>query len=255
MLLAIDIGNTNICFGLFEGTKLVSQFRCATTLERTADEYTVFLLQVLAIRQIDPRGINAVVMASVVPPLTDTFVAFVRRACAREPLVVGPGTRTGMPILYDNPKDVGADRIVNAIAAYEVVKSGLIVVDFGTATTFDCVSAKGEYLGGAISPGINISTEALFARAARLTRVEITVPPKVVGRNTPQSMQSGISFGYASLVDGMVARIRNELGFACAVWATGGLAPLMAKLATSIEHVDEHLTLHGLRIVHERNCG
>jgi type III pantothenate kinase len=253
MLLAIDVGNTNISFGLFDDTNLVYHFRSASSRTKTADEYTVFVRQVLALRSIDHHAINAAIIASVVPTLNDTMVALVRRAFAREPIVVGPGTRTGMPILYDNPRDVGADRIVNAVAAYEVVRAGLVIVDFGTATTFDCVSPKGEYLGGAIVPGIQISAEALFSRAAKLSRVEFAVPPRVVGRNTPNSMQSGIAFGYASLVDGMIGRIREELDFPCAVWATGGLAPLIAKLATTIERVDDNLTLEGMRIVYERN--
>ncbi len=253
MLLAIDVGNTNISFGLFDEDKLVYHFRSASSRTRTADEYTVFIRQVLALRAIEHREINAAIIASVVPTLTDTMVSLVRGMFAREPLVVGPGTRTGMPILYDNPRDVGADRIVNAVAAYEAVNGGLVIVDFGTATTFDCVSPKGEYLGGAIVPGIQISAEALFLRAAKLARVEFAVPPRVVGRNTPHSMQSGIAFGYASLVDGMIERIRKELEFPCAVWATGGLAPLIAQLASSIERVDDNLTLEGMRIVYGRN--
>jgi len=253
MLLAIDVGNTNISFGLFNGANLVYHFRSASSRARSADEYTVFVRQVLAIRSIEHRSVNAAIIASVVPTLTDTMVALVRRAFAREPLVVGPGTRTGMPILYDNPRDVGADRIVNAVAAYETVRGGLVIVDFGTATTFDCVSPKGEYLGGAIVPGIQISAEALFARAAKLARVDYAVPPRVVGRNTVHAMQSGIAFGYASLVDGMIARIREELAFECAVWATGGLAPLIAKLSATIERVDDNLTLEGMRLVYERN--
>lgn len=253
MLLAIDVGNTNISFGVFDGPNLVFHFRSASSKTRTADEYTVFVRQVLGFRAIDHRGINSAIIASVVPPLTDTMVALVRRAFAREPIVVGPGTRTGMPILYDNPRDVGADRIVNAVAAYEVSKGAVIVVDFGTATTFDCVSPKGEYLGGAIVPGIQISAEALFSRAAKLSRVEIAVPPRVVGRNPAHSMQSGIVFGYASLVDGMVDKIRAELDVPCAVIATGGLAPVIAKSAKSLERVDDNLTLEGLRLVYERN--
>lgn len=254
MLLAIDVGNTNIYFGLFDGDELVYHFRCASVVGRTADELAVFVLQMISLRGMDFRSISAVVTASVVPPLTDTVIGFARRYCDDEPVVVGPGTRTGMPVLCDNPREVGADRIINALAAFETVKAGVIVVDFGTATTFDCVSNKGEYLGGAICPGIQISAEALYMRAARLTRVELAVPPRVVGRNTTQSMQSGIVFGYASLVDGMVSKIRLELGFPCAVWATGGLAALMEKLTSTIEHVDDQLTLRGLRIVHERNC-
>jgi type III pantothenate kinase len=181
------------------------------------------------------------------------MVDLVKRAFSREALVVGPGIRTGMAILYENPREVGADRIVNAVAAYEKVKGGVIVVDFGTATTFDCVTPKGEYLGGVIAPGIQISADALFARAAKLPRVEIAKPAKVVGRNTVHSMQSGIVYGYVGLVDGLVERLLSELGYPCAVIATGGLGPLIAPLSKTIGEVDDVLTLVGLRILFERN--
>ncbi|HKQ71511.1 MAG TPA: type III pantothenate kinase, partial [Polyangiaceae bacterium] len=204
MLLTVDIGNTNIGFGLFEDEKLLHQFRCESARQRTADEYAVFVRQMLVLRDVDYKKIDAGIIASVVPALTDVMVDVVRRAFAREPLVVGPKTRSGMAILYESPRDVGADRIVNAVAAYDQVKGGVIVVDFGTATTFDCVTEKGEYLGGVIAPGIQISADALFSRAAKLHPVEIAKPAKVVGRNPVQSMQSGIVFGYAGLVDGVV---------------------------------------------------
>src|SRR5215831_16937842 len=253
MLLVIDVGNTNISFGVFQGATLLHHVRCESARSRTADEYAVLVRQMLALRGVDGDGIDAAIVASVVPTLTDTMVGLVRTAFKREALVVGPGIRTGMAILYENPREVGADRIVNAVAAFERVKGGVIVVDFGTATTFDCITPKGEYLGGVIAPGIQISADALFARAAKLPRVEIAKPPKVVGRNTLHSMQSGIVYGYVGLVDGLVERIRAEVGFPCAVIATGGLARLIAPLSRTIEEADEILTLVGLRILYQRN--
>src|SRR6185436_775370 len=191
-----DVGNTNIVYGLFEGEKLLHQFRVETGRSRTSDEYVVVLRQLLSIAKVPEGAVDAVIVASVVPSLTEPMVDLARRGFDREAVVIGPGIRTGMSILYENPREVGADRIVNAVAAFERVKAGVIVVDFGTATTFDCVTPKGEYLGGVIAPGIQISADALFARAAKLPRVEIQRPPKVVGKNTVHSMQSGIVYGY-----------------------------------------------------------
>ncbi len=265
MLLVIDVGNTNIVYGLLEvdaaatreamldGSELRHQFRVETSRGRTADEYAVTLRQLLAAHDVEAGSVAGAIVASVVPSLTEPMVDVVTRAFGCPVMIVGPGIKTGMPILYENPREVGADRIVNAVAAYERVQSGVIVVDFGTATTFDCVTPKGEYLGGVICPGIQISADALFARAAKLPRVEITKPAKVVGRNTVHSMQSGIVYGYVGLVDSMVERLREELGYPCKVLATGGFATLVAPLSKTIEHVDPILTLIGLRLLYERN--
>jgi type III pantothenate kinase len=253
MLLVIDVGNTNIVYGLFEGTELKFQFRVESGRGRTADEYAVVLKQLCEMHGVAPTDVDAAIIASVVPALTEPMVGLVKRAFAREPKIVGPGIRSGMAILYENPREVGADRIVNSVAAFEKVKGGVIVVDFGTATTFDCVTPKGEYLGGVIAPGIQISADALFSRAAKLPRVEIVQPPKVVGKNTVHSMQSGIVYGYVGLVDGVVERLKDELGYPCEVMATGGLASLIAPLTRNIKDVDPNLTLTGLRLLHERN--
>ena len=253
MLLVIDVGNTNISFGVFDGPNLLHHVRCESARSRTSDEYAVLVRQMLALRGVDLAGIDSAIIASVVPTLTDTMAGFVRTAFGRDALVVGPGIKTGMSILYENPREVGADRIVNAVAGYEWAKGAVIVVDFGTATTFDCVTPRGEYLGGVITPGVQISADALFSRAARLHRVELALPPRVVGRNPVHSMQSGIVYGYAGLVEGLVRRLRKELGYPCRVIATGGLARLIAPQTDAIEHVDDDLTLTGLRLIYERN--
>ena len=253
MLLAIDVGNTNTVIGAFDGERLLDNWRIATWEQRTSDEYCVMLRGMFSMSGLELSAVNAAVIASVVPGATQPLRWAMEQRLAVQPLVVGPGVKTGMPILYENPKEVGADRIVNAVAAYHRHKGGLIVVDFGTATTFDCVSPAGEYLGGAIVPGITISADALYRHAAKLPRVEISQPPAVIGRNTVASIQSGLYYGYAALVDGIVERMIRECGFSVQVVATGGQAKLIAAVSKTIEKVDDDLTLVGLRLIWELN--
>ncbi|MBX5465063.1 MAG: type III pantothenate kinase [Clostridia bacterium] len=253
MLLALDVGNTTTMLGLYRGRQLVRHWRVSTRPERTSDEWAV-VLQVLFDRSGErPEEVDGAAVACVVPPALAALERFLRQELHVEPLVVGPGVHTGMPIRYENPREVGADRIVDAVAAYEKYGGPVIVVDFGTATTFDVVDAGGSYLGGVIAPGIGISTEALFEHASKLPRVELVRPPRVIGRNTVHSMQSGILFGFAGQVDALVRRIQRELGQETAVVATGGYAELVASESECIQRVDPFLTLAGLEIVYRRN--
>ncbi len=253
LLLTIDVGNTNTVFGAHRGEELRAHWRLTTRREQTADEYGVLVRNLFANSGIDPAEIGGVALASVVPPLTSVLVALSRQYLGHDPLVVDPTVDTGMPVLYEPPGDVGADRIVNGVAALALFGGPVIVVDFGTATTFDVVTRAGEYLGGVIVPGVGISADALFQRAARLPRVEVRNPGRVVGRSTVGSMQSGLYFGYCGMVEALLARIRGELGERVRVVATGGLAETLARDIPSIEVVDPWLTLTGLRLIYERN--
>lgn len=257
MLLVIDVGNTQTVVGLYDtggrGHELFDHWRVTTRVDRTGDEHALVLRELLATRELDlDHDVEGVAISSGVPTVT----AELRRVCERyldlDPLVLGAGVRTGMPVLYDNPKEVGADRIANAVGAYDLYGGPTIVVDFGTATTFDVISERGEYLGGVIFPGIEISLDALFGRAAALRQVELTEPRSVIGKTTVESVQSGALYGNSCMVDGICARIEGDLGESTVV-ATGGLAPLMASVAESIEYTEPWLTLHGLRLIWEKN--
>ncbi len=253
MLLALDVGNTTIAVGLFRGTELLKSWKIKTDRDKTSDEYGVLLLDLFRASDFRPEKVGAAIISSVVPPLTPVFQDIVRASFGVEALIVGPGLRTGMPILYENPQEVGADRVVAAVAAFDKYGGPTIVVDFGTATTFDAVSEKGEYLGGAIAPGIQISAEALSMKTAKLPKVEIRKPAKAIGRTTVSSMQAGLSFGYIGLVNAVITEIGKELGKEVRVVATGGFGERFSPEIPSLIAYEPNLVLEGLRIVYDRN--
>jgi len=255
LLVLVDVGNTNTVFGVYRGDELIESFRLSTDAERTADEYGALLLPLFERAGIDPTASEAVVISSVVPPLHFTLDQLAERYFGKRPLFIEPGVKTGMPIRYDNPAEVGADRIVNSVAARELYGAPVVVVDFGTATTFDVVNAKGEYVGGIICPGITISAEALFAHASRLYRVDVKKPDQLVGRNTVNAMQAGIYYGYVGLVDGILERLMAEIPGLKNVVATGGQAEMIASGSRYIQKVDPLLTLVGLKLIYEKNRG
>jgi type III pantothenate kinase len=256
MLLVIDVGNTNTVLGLYDGDKLIHDWRIRTEIDHTVDEYGMLIFNLYQSSRMKTekiKAVNAIIISCVVPPMLNILEPLCVKYFNVKPLIVGPGIKTGMPIFYDNPKEVGADRIVNAVAAYDKYRQAAIIIDFGTATTFDYISPKGEYMGGCIAPGIMISSEALFERAARLPRVELSKPKSVVTKDTVSAMQAGIIFGYAGLIDGIVERIKAETKTKPLVIATGGLARLVASETKCIDKIEDMLTLEGLRIIYNLN--
>ncbi len=254
MLFAIDIGNTQTVLGLFDNEKLLYEWRLRTAVDATEDEWSIFVYDLFRMAKLDFHVVRHCIISCVVPPVLHSMERFCQKYFHLEPLIVGPGIKTGMPILYDNPKEVGADRIVNAVAAYDTMRDATVVIDFGTATTFDYISEKGEYLGGVICPGIMISCEALFQKASKLPRAQIFVRPKsIIGKNTIDSMNAGIVFGYAGLVEGIIRRFEREANRPLNTIATGGLATIISPVCPAIQTVDPHLTLKGLFILFERN--
>ena len=253
MLLVIDVGNTNIVLGVYKDTELLDHWRISTDRQRTTDEYGVLIRELFYLNDFRADDINAIIISSVVPPVVPTLERMCQRYFGLSPLLIGPGVKTGMDIRYDNPREVGADRIVNAVAAYEKYGGPVIIVDFGTATTFCAVDAKGVYLGGSICPGIGISTEALVQRTAKLPRIELKRTDSVICRNTIESMQAGVFYGFVGQVEGIVSRMRRELDMSARVVATGGLAVVIEPATKAIDVVEPMLTLEGLRIIYERN--
>ena len=253
MLLVIDVGNTNMVLGVYKDTELLDHWRISTDRQRTTDEYGVLIRELFYLNDFRADDINAIIISSVVPPVVPTLERMCQRYFGLSPLLIGPGVKTGMDIRYDNPREVGADRIVNAVAAYEKYGGPVIIVDFGTATTFCAVDAKGVYLGGSICPGIGISTEALVQRTAKLPRIELKRTGSAICRNTIESMQAGVFYGFVGQVEGIVSRMRRELDMSARVVATGGLAVVIAPATKAIDVVEPMLTLEGLRIIYERN--
>ena len=253
MLLAIDVGNSNNVIGLFSGEKLLTHWRIRTEWNRTADEYWVLIKEFILLNDVETETIDDIIIACVVPPLVPILQGMAKKYFLCEPLIVGPGVKTGISILYRNPSEVGADRIVNSVAAFEKYGGPLIIVDFGTATTFDVVSNKGEYLGGSIFPGVQISLEALFKNTAKLPRVDMTLPEKVIGKSTVESLRSGAVYGFSGMVEAIVRQIKDELGQDARVIATGGILDWITNKTSVIDTLDPFLTLDGLRIIYEKN--
>jgi type III pantothenate kinase len=256
MLLVIDVGNTNTVLGLYDGDQLIHDWRIRTVIDHTIDEYGMLIFNLYQSSRMKTekiKAVNAIIISCVVPPMLNILEPLCVKYFNVKPLIVGPGIKTGMPIFYDNPKEVGADRIVNAVAAYDKYRQAAIIIDFGTATTFDYISPKGEYMGGCIAPGIMISSEALFERAAKLPRVEFSKPKSVITKDTVSAMQAGIIFGYAGLIDGIVQRMKAEIKTKPLVIATGGLARLVASETKCIDKIEDMLTLEGLRIIYNLN--
>jgi len=253
MLLVVDVGNTHTVFGLYDGTHLRADWRLSTHQSRTSDEWAIEVAGAVSLKGVERAAVDAAILSSVVPPVTGVLCGMIREVFGIEPLLVGPGIKTGIRILYENPLEVGADRIVNAVAAFARVGGPAIVVDFGTATTFDTLSAQGEYIGGIIVPGLQISADSLFMRAAKLPRVEVRKPPRLIGRNTVHSMQSGLYYGYVSMINGVLALMKAEMGGTPRVIVTGGLCTVLAPDLAGVDLIDPNLTLEGLRIIHGKN--
>jgi type III pantothenate kinase len=255
LLLVADVGNTSTVIGVFDGPRLLVSWRLTSRREQTADEYGLFIETLLRRQGLEPPAITGIAISNVVPPVQQTLEWMCEKSFGQAPFIVEPGVNTGMPLLVDHPAEVGPDRVVNAVAAEALYGAPLIVIDFGTAITFDCVSRRGEFIGGAIAPGIGLALDALLSRAARLSRVELARPERAIGRSTVTNIQSGVVYGFAGLVDGLVGRMKDEMADTPKIIATGGLAPLIAAVTRTVEHVNTELTLEGLRLLYTRWVG